>query len=132
MFKKKIFEINEKYYFEDLGLRHAIIGYKQIDINKILENLVFLHLKIMGYKVSVGQLDYKEIDFVGEKDGKKIYIQVAYLVISESVKEREFGNLLAIKDNYPKIVISMDEMIEGEYKGVIHLNIREFLKKISI
>jgi len=70
---KKIFEINDKYYFEDLGLRHSVIGYKQIDINKILENLVFLHLRIMGYKVFVGKLGNKEIDFVCERQGKKIY-----------------------------------------------------------
>lgn len=124
---KKIFEINEKYYFEDLGLRHTIIGYRQADINKILENLVFLHLKILGYEVTVGQLKNKEIDFVCEKQGEKIYIQVAYLITNEN-KDREFGNLLNIKDNYPKIVISTDEMIkEKGYKGIKHINIRDFL-----
>ncbi len=124
---KKIFEINDKYYFEDLGLRHSLIGYKQVDINKILENLVFLHLQILGYKVTVGQLKEKEIDFVCEKENKKIYIQVAYL-INDKNKDREFGNLLQIKDNYPKIVVSTDELIDNsEYKGVKHFNIRNFL-----
>lgn len=126
---KKIFEVNDKYYFEDMGLRHSIVGYKQMDINKILENLVFLHLQILGYKVTIGQLKNKEIDFVCEKQKEKIYIQVAYLITDEN-KEREFGNLLAIQDNHPKIVISSDEMIDkSDYKGIKHINIREFLSK---
>ncbi len=126
---RKIFEINDKYYFEDLGLRHSIIGYRQIDINKILENLVFLHLQILGYEVTVGQLGDKEIDFVCEKRGKRLYVQVAYLITEENAK-REFGNLLAIKDNYPKLALSMDEMIDdSEYKGIKHINIRDFLSK---
>lgn len=129
---KKIFEVNDKYYFEDLGLRHSVVGYKQPDINKVLENLVFLHLQISGYKVAIGQLKDKEVDFVCEKQGKKIYIQVAYIITDEN-KEREFGNLLAIQDNYPKIVVSMDEMIDGKsHKGVEHKNIRDFLSKESI
>ena len=126
---KKIFEINDKYYFEDLGLRHSIIGYRQIDINKILENLVFLHLQIAGYKVTVGKLNNKEIDFVYEKQNERLYIQVAYLITEEN-REREFGNLLAISDNCPKIVISMDEIIDkGEYKGIKQINIKDFLIK---
>jgi len=129
---KKIFEINDKYYFEDLGLRHSLIGYKQIDINKILENLVFLHLQILGYKITVGQLKDKEIDFVCEKNNKKVYVQVAYLINNKN-KDREFGNLLQIKDNHPKIVVSSDEFIgNSEYKGIKHLNIRNFLSKTSL
>lgn len=126
---KKIFGTNDKFYFEDLGLRHAIVGYKQMDINKILENLVFLHLKYLGYSVTVGQLKEKEIDFVGVKQNKKVYVQVAY-TINEQNKEREFGNLLGIKNNYQKIVVSMDELIneESEYKGIKHISIRNFLK----
>ncbi|MEA2113101.1 MAG: ATPase, partial [Patescibacteria group bacterium] len=126
---KKIFEINDKYYFEDLGLRHSIIGYKQPDINKILENLVFLHMQIAGYKVTIGKLGNKEVDFVCEKNDKRLYIQVAYRITEEN-REREFGNLLAIPDNCPKIVVSMDEMIDkSEYKGIKQFNIREFLTK---
>ena len=124
---KKIFEINDKYYFEDLGLRHSITGYKQPDINEILENLVFLHMRIAGYKVTVGQLGNKEVDFVCEKDDKRLYLQVAYRITEEN-REREFGNLLTIPDNFPKIVISMDEMIDkGEYKGIKQIDIRDFL-----
>lgn len=129
---KKIFEINDKYYFEDLGLRHSIIGYKQVDINKILENLVFLHLQLMGYKIFVGQLGSKEIDFVCEKQGKKIYIQAAYH-ITEKNKEREFGNLLAIKDNHSKFVVSMDDLIDPRgYKGIKHVHIRDFLNSSAL
>ena len=128
---KKIFEIGDKYYFEDIGLRHSLVGFKQMDINKILENIVFLHLITSGYKVTVGQLGKKEIDFVCQKQGKLIYVQVAYL-INDDNKEREFGNLILIGDNYPKFVVSMDEIdLESNYKGIRHLNVREFLTKID-
>lgn len=124
---KKIFEINEKYYFEDLGLRHSVIRYNKLDMNKVMENLVFNHLKTCGYSIKVGQLGKKEIDFIGEKDGERIYIQVAYLITEEN-KEREFGNLLEIQDNYPKIVVSMDTMLgDSSYKGIKHINLRRFL-----
>lgn len=127
---KKIFEINDKFYFEDLGLRHSVVGYKQMDINKILENIVFLQMKYLGYQITVGQMREHEIDFICVKDHKKIYIQVAYLINSQN-KKREFGNLLEIKDNYEKFVVSMDEMIdeEAQYKGIKYLNIRNFLLK---
>ncbi len=124
---RKIFEIGEKYYFEDMGIRHAIIGYRHSDINKILENLVFIHLKMSGYKVNVGKMGESEIDFVCEKTGERLYVQAAYLLTGETTRLREFGNLLAIKDNYPKIVVSMDEPAGGRFKGIEHVNIRNFL-----
>lgn len=127
---KKIFEIGEKYYFEDLGLRHSIIGYKANDIGKILENVVYLHLKALGYEIYVGKLGEKEIDFVCEKESKRLYIQVGYILQDEKTLNREFGNLLKIKDNYPKYVVSMDEAISGtDYKGIEHIYIRDFLQK---
>lgn len=126
---KKIFEIGEKYYFEDLGLRHSIIGYKQMDINKILENLVFLHLSILGYKITVGKLEHKEIDFVCERSDEKIYVQTTYLLLDQKIRDREFGNLLDIKDNYPKMVVSMDEMTGSKYKGIEQVNIKDFLSR---
>jgi uncharacterized protein len=125
---KKVFEINEKYYFEDLGIRNALFGYKAQDINKMLENLVYSHLLRLGFKIFIGQIDGKEIDFVAEKGDKKIYIQVAYLISDKSVEEREFGNLLKINDNYPKMVVSMDKMISGEFQGIKHYHIIDFLK----
>jgi len=126
---KKIFEIGEKYYFEDLGLRHSIINFKQVDINKILENLVYSKLIDLGYKTYIGQIGNQEIDFVGEKAGKKIYVRVTYLISSKKVEEREFKNLLRIKDNYPKYVVSMDKMAGGNVKGIPHLHILDFLTK---
>ncbi len=124
---KKIFEIGEKYYFEDLGLRHTIIGYRQADIGRVLENLVFIHLKRSGYEITVGRIGGKEIDFACEKKGERLYVQVAYMITDQSVHDREFGNLLEIKDNFTKIVVSMDEMTGGNFKGIRHVNIRDFL-----
>lgn len=124
---RKIFEVNEKYYFEDLGIRNSLISYRAADIAKALENLVFLQLIRLGFQVYVGQLDDREIDFVAEKAGKRIYIQVAYIIESERVRQREFGNLLKIKDNYQKIVVSLDRLINEDYQGVKHYNIIDFL-----
>lgn len=124
---KKIFEIGEKYYFEDLGLRHTLVGYRQTDISKILENLVCIYLKRSGYDITVGMHGKKEINFVCQKKGERLYVQVAYMIIDKRVHNHEFGNLLNIKDNFTKIVASMDEMATGEFKGIRHMNIREFL-----
>jgi len=127
---KKIFEIGEKYFFEDLGLRNTIIGYRQADIGRILENLVFLHLKRSGYEITVGRINGKEIDFACEKKGERLYVQVAYMITDQKVHDREFGNLLGIKDNFTKIVVSMDEMTGGKFKGIKHVNIRDFLVSV--
>lgn len=124
---KRFFEIGEKYYFNDLGLRNAIIGYKPNDINKILENVVLLHLLSNGYKAFTGSIGVKEIDFVFEKNAHRIYVQVAYLISDDKVYEREFGNLKLIEDNYPKYVVSMDSINLGEEKGIIHLQLLQFL-----
>ncbi len=124
---KKIFEINEKYYFEDLGLRHTIRAYQPGDMGKILENLAYMHLRSSGYSVLIGKHGNKEIDFVAEKDGRKVYIQVAYLITDEKTRDREFGNLLGIEDNYEKIVVSMDEISIGNFQGIQHQSMRNFL-----
>ena len=127
---KKIFEIGEKYYFEDFGLRNSVIGYKIADINKIAENAVYLHLLINGYKIYVGKTGDKEIDFVAEKQNEKIYIQVTTYLTDEKVIRREFGNLLLVQDNYPKLVISLDEFSgNSTYKGIKHLTLLEFLSE---
>jgi len=126
---RKIFEIGEKYYFEDLGLRHAIIPYQQRDINKILENVVYTHLAISGYDIAIGKMGNKEIDFVCTRDEKKLYVQVAYLIPNDRAWDREFNNLLTIKDNYPKMVVSMDEAVGKQYEGITHIHIREFLSE---
>ena len=125
----KIFEVGEKYYFEDLGLRNAIryFDYKG-DINKLMENAVCLHLKRYNYNVFVGKIGEKEIDFMAERNGGRIYIQVKYMLFDQKTADREFGNLLLIEDNYPKYVITMDEISAGsDFKGIRQLNLREFL-----
>lgn len=124
---KKIFETNEKYYFEDWGLRNSIAGYKPLDIGKVMENIVYMHLLICGYKIRVGVLGENEIDFVCQKQNETIYIQVTYMISNENIIQREFGNLLKIADNYPKYVVSMDEFSGNTYKGIRHLNLLEFL-----
>lgn len=125
---KKIFETGEKYYFEDIGLRNSIIGYNPQDINKLIENSVFQHMIRMGFSVYVGKTGDKEIDFVCERQGEKIYIQCAYLLTDDQTIDREFGNLLLIKDNYPKFVVTMDDFKGNTYQGIIHSNLREFLQ----
>ena len=127
---KKILEIGQKYYFEDLGLRHSLIGYRTTDIGKMLENVVYLHMKTAGYEVFVGKNKEMEIDFVCEKNNERLYIQVAYLIINEKTKEREFGNLLKIQDQHPKYVLSMDRHVSGNYKGIKHMNVRTFLSEL--
>lgn len=126
---KRLLESNDKYYFEDLGLRNMLAGPNRAsDIEKVIENAVYLHLKNLGYKVSVGTLPNGEIDFVTEKSGKTAYFQVAYLIVDEKTIEHEFGNLLKIQDNYPKYVISLNPMTQAlNYQGITHLPLRQFL-----
>ena len=125
---KKIFESGEKYFFEDLGLRNTVGGYKPSDISKILENVVYNHLCFWGFSVCIGRNLDKEIDFIAERNGEFVYIQVAYLLSSDSVTEREFGNLLNIRDNYPKYVVTMDDFPAiTTYKGIKHLHLLDFL-----
>lgn len=127
---KEILQINEKYYLADHGLRQALYGNNQRDIEMILENIVCLELLRRGYQVTIGKTGTKEIDFVCDKDGKRIYIQVCYLLASEKTVNREFGAYEDIKDNYPKYVLSMDEF-DMSRDGIIHLNIRDFLLNFS-
>lgn len=124
---RKLFETGEKYYFEDVGLRNAIIGFRQADIAQILENIVFKHLLIMGYSVTVGSYDAYEVDFVAEKPNEKKYIQVTYTMKDEKTILRETETLLKIKDNYPKYIISMDDLPVSNIEGIIQMNIRAFL-----
>lgn len=127
---RKIFEIGEKFYFEDIGMRHAIVPYMQKDIGKVLENLVYHQLVVNSNQVFVGKHGDVEIDFVAIKNDIKMYVQVAYLITDELTHEREFGNLLSIPDNCRKMVVSMDETAEGNYKGIEHVSIRNFLTEV--
>ena len=125
----KIFEIGEKYYFEDLGLHNSIQHFDfRKDINKLMENVVCIDLLRYGYEVYVGKSGNKEIDFIASKDDHKVYIQVAYMLPDDATVRREFGNLLEIADNYPKYVVTMDEMQSGgNYKGIKQISLRNFL-----
>lgn len=125
----KVFEIGEKYYFEDLGLRNSLKGFNQkADIHKLLENAVYLHLLHNGYRVFVGKMDTREIDFVAERNGLKVYLQVCLQITEKSIITREFGNLLMINDNYPKYVITLNDLIIGnDYQGIKQMNLLDFL-----
>jgi predicted AAA+ superfamily ATPase len=128
---KKVFVIGQKYYLEDLGLRHSLLGYRSADIGKILENIVYLHLVIAGYTVRVGTVQNKEVDFVCIRADEKIYVQVTYLIADEATKQREFGNLELIYDNHPKYVVSMDESASGNVNGIKHVSIRQFIRQLT-
>lgn len=124
---KRVFEIGEKYYFENLGIRNIVIGYRITDRAKLLENLVYNQLLYLGYEVRLGYIGDKEIDFIGEKSNEKIYVQVALQINNETTAQREFGNLLKIPDNYLKIVVT-DEAFQGNtYEGIRHYSIQDFL-----
>lgn len=125
---KKIFETGLKYYLEDLGLRHSLLGYRTADFGKIIENIVYLHLVIAGYQVRIGTMQGKEVDFVCTRADEKIYVQVAYIIPDEETKEREFGNLKLIYDNHPKFVVTLDENASGNVAGIRHVHAREFIK----
>ncbi len=124
---KRLFEIGEKYYFENLGIRNGLWGYRLEDRGKIMENVVYNHLVFKGYKVLVGTLGKKEIDFVAEKDGEKLYLQVALSLNDEATLAREFGNLKQIKDNYPKKVITLESFSGNTVEGIQNESLREFL-----
>jgi predicted AAA+ superfamily ATPase len=124
---KRFFEIGEKYFFEDIGLRNMVAGYRPADISKIIENVILTHLHSQGFQVYTGTMGNREVDFVCERDAERIYIQAAYQIPDEKVMDREFGNLLLIQDNYPKYVVSMDPVKWNSVKGIHHHQLREFL-----
>lgn len=123
---KKILTVNEKYYVADHGVREAVFGGNMRDINLVLENIVYMELLRRGYKVTVGKVADKEIDFVCEDQGNKLYVQVAYLLASEDTVKREFGVFNHVGDNFPKYVITLDEF-DMSRDGIKHRNIRDFL-----
>ena len=123
---KKILTVNEKYYVADHGVREAVFGGNQRDINLVLENIVYLELLRRGYVVTVGKVGDKEVDFICESQGNRLYIQVAYLLASEETIQREFGVYERVRDNYPKYVLTLDEF-DMSRDGIKHRNIRDFL-----
>ncbi len=128
---KKRFEINEKYFFSDLGLKHSIVPFHGNQIGNIFENLVYNQLIYLDYQVFIGKHQNREIDFVIQKGNDTKYIQVAYQLPNKKVREREFGNLLKIEDNFEKIVVSSDEFAT-DYKGIRHIHILDFLNSEEI
>lgn len=128
---KMLLESASKRYFSDHGMRNYLCGADlRGSIEKVMENVVWNHLRRQGFKVTVGLLRAGEIDFVATKADQQMYVQVTYLLASNDTIRREFGNLAAIKDNYPKYVVSLDPVSGGfgEYPGIQHVNLRDFLK----
>ncbi|MBR4617517.1 MAG: ATP-binding protein [Kiritimatiellae bacterium] len=128
---KRILSSQEKIYLADQGFREAIFGNNEASIDQILENIVAVDLVRRGFDVTVGFVGAKEVDFVAERGGGKIYVQVSYLMPTAEIREREFSVLERIQDNYPKFVLSMDEM-DFSRNGIIHRPIADFLLDSSL
>lgn len=128
---KKFFERGEKYFFENMGIRNAVAGYKIQDRAKRLENIVCNHLIYCGYEVKVGTMMSEEVDFVCTRNGETLYVQVSSELSQQKTIEQEFGNLLKIKDNYPKIVVSGERHFENSYQGIRHIYVKDFLSELQ-
>lgn len=124
---KEILKTQEKYFVGDIALLYSVMGFKDRLISGVLENILMLELKHRGYNVYVGKFGLKEIDFIAEKSGSKIYVQVAYLLTEPSTIEREFSPLLEVKDNFPKYVVTMDAGWKDTMEGIKHFHIADFL-----
>ena len=129
---KRLLEISEKYYVGDIGIRHALRGFREADISGLLENIVFLELKRRGYQVFVGKQDNREVDFIAEKEGTRHYFQISYLLANDAIIEREFSPLIQIRDNYPKYVLSMDTAFGEDVEGIQRRYLPQFLLDSSI
>jgi len=124
---KEILKTQEKFYLSDISLFYATMGYKDRMVSGVLENIVFLELKRRNYAVYTGKSDSREIDFIAEKQGKKLYVQVAYKLESRETVDREFSPLLDIRDQYPKYVVTMDDFWKENVEGVQHVHISDYL-----
>ena len=123
---KQRLAFNEKWYVVDQGLRQAMGMSNQMNIDQVLEGIVFMELKRRGYKVSVGKVGDLEVDFVAKRGNELEYYQVTYLMADERTREREFASLSAIPDNYPKFVLSMDEF-DFSKEGIRAINLVDWL-----
>lgn len=128
---KKLFESNEKVYWDNLGLRNLKAeGGMDSYIEKVIENAIYKHLRFLGYEVKVGVLNAGEVDFVCTKPGKTVYIQASYIISEQSTRDREFGPLEKIRDNHPKYVISATPLLTSRNEnGITHLSLRKFLRE---
>lgn len=124
---KQYLKTLEKYYVVDIGLRYMLLGNRQVDAGHILENIVYLELLRRGYEVYVGKIDTFEVDFVAQKSQGMIYYQVALSVHDEKTLQRELRPLQAIRDHYPKMILTMDEEPEEQYDGIRRINARDWL-----
>ncbi len=125
---KQILQTSEKYYIGDPSLAYAVMGYKDRMISGVLENIVMMELERRGYRVYVGKVDSREVDFTGERRNEKVYVQVSYTAMgSPDIMSREFGPLLAVSDNYPKYVVTMDDFWTDNVEGVKHKHLADFL-----
>jgi len=125
---KQILQTSEKYYIGDPSLAYAVMGYKDRMISGVLENIVMMELERRGYRVYVGKVDSREVDFIGERRNEKVYVQVSYTAMgSPDTMSREFGPLLAVSDNYPKYVVTMDGFWTDNVEGVKHKHLADFL-----
>jgi len=129
---KRIFETKHKFFFTDIGIRHALVWwYRQLDVSGVLENIVYMHMRAYGWQVQVGELDEKEIDFVCTRWDETVYLQVAYLLASDDTRDREFAPLLAIPDSHPKYVLTLDPLASGQIQGVQWQYLPDFLFSLS-
>lgn len=124
---KKLLETMEKYYIADTGFRFQLLGFSDNAINGLLENIVFIELLRREYKVCIGKIGEYEIDFVAEKNGIREYFQVSYLLSSEETREREYRPLELLNDNYPKYILTLDDLPESNTNGIIRMNLRKWL-----
>ena len=124
---KQYLKTLEKYYIVDIGMRYMLLGSRQADAGHVLENIVYLELLRRGYEVYVGKIDSYEVDFVAQNKKGTVYFQVALTVQDENTLLRELRPLQAIRDHYPKIILTMDEEPEEQYEGIRHINARDWL-----
>jgi uncharacterized protein len=128
---KKLLETNEKYYLTDIGLGHTLLGYRESNINAYLENIVFMELLYRGYNVKIGKFEDYEIDFIAQKPGERLYIQVCYIISDEKVRDREIRPFSKINDNYPKYLLTMDSIPESSEEGILRRYIPNWLMEKS-
>ena len=124
---KEILKTQEKFYLADTALRYSVLGYNPDSVASSLENVVYLELCRRGYEVNIGKTADGEVDFVAQRQGEKLYVQVTQEIRSEKTERREYDRLLEIKDNYPKYVLRMDEFVGGNYEGIKSMHVADFL-----
>lgn len=129
---KQYLKTLEKYYVVDIGLRYMLLGSSAYDGGHILENIVYLELRRRGYDVYVGKIDSFEVDFVAQNSKGTVYYQVAMTVRDEKTLERELRPLKAIRDHYPKFILTLDEEPEAQYDGIRRINARDWLLGLII